>query len=151
MTRFLYTNTTWGWIGNNYCAILRYSCTLLNDSTHACMYGTAQRQLRYPHACCRLNILRWRLYHAFNIWMGTRYICARISRIIWRVHLQMLRSFWINILVKPTIWIVYTRWTYEYCLCMFQLSLESIVLLKSCSSAVSRALLFGWMWRMDLV
>ena len=37
--------------------ILRHSCTLLNDSTHACMYGTAQRQLdTYTHAASWVKI-----------------------------------------------------------------------------------------------
>ena len=50
----------------------------------------------YPHACCRLNIVGWRLHYAFNIWTGTSYICARIRQIVWHVHLQMLHSFWMN-------------------------------------------------------
>ena len=50
----------------------------------------------YPHTCCRLNIVGWRLHYAFNIWTGTSYICACIRQIVWCVHLQMLHSFWMN-------------------------------------------------------
>ena len=106
----------------------------------------------YLHACCKLNTLRWRWHHVFNIWMAAHYVRAHIRQIIWCVHPWTLHSFWMKFLIKPIILIVYTRWTYEYCFCMLQLNLESIVLLKSCHlCAVPHALLFGLMWRMDLV
>ena len=50
----------------------------------------------YPHACCRLNIVEWRLHHAFNIWTGTHYVHARNRQIVWHVHPRMLHLFWMN-------------------------------------------------------
>ena len=62
----------------------------------------------YPHMWCRLKILGWRLHHAFsiwtfNIWTGSRYVCAHIRYIIMRVHPRTLHSLWINFLMKFTI------------------------------------------------
>ena len=54
----------------------------------------------YPHVCCRLKILGWRLHHVFNIWTSAHYIRARIRQIIRYVHLRTLHSFWMNLLMK---------------------------------------------------
>ena len=56
----------------------------------------------YPHVCCRLKILRWRLHHAFSIWTGAHYVCA-LMQIIRCVHLQTLHPFWMNFLIKLNI------------------------------------------------
>ena len=97
----------------------------------------------YPHTCCSLKFLVWRSHHVFNIWTCTRYICDRIRQIVGCVYQRMLHSFWINFWWTLII-IVYTRWTYEQCLCNRSLSWFSYwktTHVQLC--AVSHSLSFG--------
>ena len=97
----------------------------------------------YPHACCRLEILGWRLHHAVNIRTGTRYVRACVRQIIERVHPWTLHPFWMNFLI----FVVFIWWTYQYCLYMFRSMLESFVLLKGCSHAVACSIPCPIVWR----
>ena len=99
----------------------------------------------YPHACCSLKFLMWRLYHVFNIGTGAHYICARIRQIVRRVYPWILHLFWINFLMKLNI----------NCIYMIKLRTLSLYVpidpwidsptekLLTCSCVVSHSLLFG--------
>ena len=100
----------------------------------------------YLHACCSLKIVRWRLHHAFNIWMGPCYIRAHIRQIVGHLYPPTLHSFLNKLFNETLISNVYTWWTYEYCLCMFQSILESNILLKNCSHAVACSISFLVVW-----
>ena len=52
---------------------------------------------------------------------------------------------------ETLILIVYTWWTYEYCLCTFQSILESNALLKSCLWAVACSISCPTVWREEWI
>ena len=104
------------------------------------------------HACCRLNIVKWRLHHAFNIWMGAHYICAHIRQIIGCMHVQILLSFWINF-IKDTYTInsIYTMNLRMLSLCVLIDPWLHYPTEKLLVCIISHALLYGWLQRMDFL
>ena len=57
-----------------FCVFVPYPTLSTSPVSVSCIYSIAQLQsmvqlkvILMPHACCRLNIVGWRLHHAFNI------------------------------------------------------------------------------------
>ena len=90
----------------------------------------------YPHACCRLNIVRWRLYHAFNIWMIAivAWLQSSTTNPQW---FQYLKLVFLKISNVRT-WLVFqNQITYMSCSYIYIDHLPRlIILLSSCSSAI---------------
>ena len=107
------------------------------------LYGTAQRQLdTRMHATARKFLGEDYAMHSIFERATVMFVPAS-GKLSGMCTCKCCTHFWINLLIL----IVYTQWIYKYCLCMFQLILELIVLLKNCSRVVacsiSHSVLFG--------
>ena len=96
----------------------------------------------YPHACTAWNFSceDYIMCSIFE-WVPVTFVLAS-GKLLGVYTRTRSTHFWINFLIL----IVYTQWTYEYCLCMFQSILKFIVLLKNCSRAVACGISFPIVW-----
>ena len=75
---------------SNYLEILS---TYFTDLDYKILVWYSSKATWYPHTCCSLNIVGWRLHHAFNIRTGVRYVYTHIRQIVWCVHPRKLHYF----------------------------------------------------------
>ena len=151
-----------GWLLNKSKTFVNWSITIafINNARQLRSGVTKSRYIQYSswttwylHVCCRSNIVGWRLHHAFNVWTGICYIHARIRQIVWHVHPWMLHFFeWtFNETYNINNIYNYTWWTYEHCLYVFIDPWIHFTTEKLLTCSISHVLLFGRVWRMDLV